>query len=133
VKLQSPIEIRTKIGNIKYLDKLRKKAKEFRNQPTLAEKTLWYEILTNKKTGYKFTRQKPIGQFVVDFYCSKLLLVIELDGGYHEVRIYHDKERDLYLKRWGIKTLRIINEELNDIGLLKQKITTEINKRKVEL
>lgn len=70
--------------NIKYLSyntKLKARARELRKNQTAAEKKLWNYYLKNHK--YKFTRQKPINNYIVDFYCSKLKLVIEVDGETH--------------------------------------------------
>jgi len=65
--------------------------------------------------GFKFRRQQPIGPYVVDFYCYKKKLVIELDGSGHlEVeKIKIDKERDDFLESRGIKVLRFWNSDLN--------------------
>jgi very-short-patch-repair endonuclease len=56
-----------------------KYAQKMRKAPTQAEKYMWEKLLRYKPLGYKFTRQKPIGPFIADFYCAKLLLIIELD------------------------------------------------------
>ena len=55
--------------------------------------------------GYQFMRQKPIGNYIVDFYCSKLFLVIEIDGITHNDKQEYDKNRDVYLKRIGLEIL----------------------------
>lgn len=62
--------------------------------------------------GYKFTRQKPIGRFVVDFYCSKLSLVVEIDDSSHDSKLERDKLRDKYLKQCGLTTIRYINSDV---------------------
>lgn len=51
-----------------------------RRNPTPAEQKLWEDVLKHRPLGYKFTRQKPLDFFIVDFYCAKLRLAIELDG-----------------------------------------------------
>lgn len=119
MKYLAPEEVRTKRGNLKYLDELRQLARNNRNNPTEAEKTMW-NILRNKKLGFLFLRQKPMGKFILDFYCSKLMLAIEVDGDSHDNKKYLDKQRDLYLEQRGIKTIRFTNEEiLNDIEKVK--------------
>jgi len=64
-----------------YNKNLGSRARNMRNEMTAAEKKLWYEYL--RQTEYRWLRQKPIGNFIVDFYCSALKLVIEVDGATH--------------------------------------------------
>jgi very-short-patch-repair endonuclease len=82
-------------------------AKELRKHPTKAEKCLW-ERLQLKHLGVVFYRQKPIGEYIVDFYCAKAYLVIEVDGGHHfkELGKINDKLRDEYLNSLGLRVLR---------------------------
>ena len=75
MKYIAPTEARTKLGNLKYLDALRELSRKNRKNPTKSEKIFW-KLLSYQKIGFKFLRQKPIGKFIVDFYCSKLKLVI---------------------------------------------------------
>jgi very-short-patch-repair endonuclease len=58
--------------------------------------------------GYQFYRQKPLGKYIVDFYCPQAKLVIEVDGGQHYsgTKLEKDKERDQYLQKQGLKVLR---------------------------
>jgi very-short-patch-repair endonuclease len=56
--------------------------------------------------GYQFMRQKPIGDYVVDFYCSRLRLVIEIDGDSHHGRFSRDNERQEFLESMGLTVLR---------------------------
>ena len=102
----------TQKGNLRYLEKLRWAAKINRNKMTKSESKIWYEFLKNRPMNYKFTRQKPIFRFVLDFYCSELLLAIEVDGDSHDFRASQDFERDKYLARMNIKTLRFRNEDV---------------------
>jgi len=89
------------------------KAEELRNQMTSAEELLWKHIHINE-WKLKFRRQHPIWNYVVDFYCHGLKLVIELDGGIHEVEEVkrYDLERESQLKKMGLTVLRFKNEEL---------------------
>ncbi|MFZ2152890.1 MAG: endonuclease domain-containing protein [Microgenomates group bacterium] len=96
---------------MKYLEELRCLSRNNRKNPTQAEKIFW-KLLSYQKTNYKFTRQKPIGKFILDFYCSKLLLCIEVDGDSHDNKKYSDHFRDLYLVQRGIKTIRYKNEQV---------------------
>ena len=86
---------------IYYNPKLRKKASELRKNATFTERYLWKFLRSKQMMGYQFMRQKPIGNYIVDFYCSKLFLVIEIDGITHNDKQEYDKNRDVYLKRIG--------------------------------
>ncbi len=92
---------------------LKLKAKDLRKNMTLAEKKLWYEFLKNLPEN--FLRQKPIGNYIVDFYCSKKQLVIELDGESHFVEkiVFSDKERTEFLtQKCGLKVIRFLNDDV---------------------
>ncbi len=86
-------------------------ARANRKDPTLWEQVM-RNILKTKPCWYKFTRQKPLWPYIADFYCSKLLLVIEVDGLCHEDKINYDHTRDNYLGKMCIKTIRYENEFL---------------------
>jgi len=89
------------------------KAEELRNRMTPAEEILWNSIHINE-WKLKFRRQHPIANWVVDFYCHPIKLVIELDGGIHDVDEVkrNDEERENSLKRLGLTILRFKNEEV---------------------
>ena len=111
---------RTQRGNVRYLDELRTLSRTNRNNPTEAEYIMWRYL---RKTKYKFVRQKPILRFILDFYCSKLLLNIEVDGGSHSTKQSYDLERDKYLQNLNIKTIRFTNEEvLNDFNIVLERL-----------
>ena len=101
------------------------KAKELRKTLTPAERRLW-EVLQNRKLdGYKFRRQHPIYKYIADFYCHELSLVIELDGGVHDglEQKEHDLNRDQVIQEFGIRILRIKNEEvMSEMGDVIRKI-----------
>lgn len=98
-------------------------AKKNRHQPTLAEDIIWQEILRFRKTGYKFTRQKPIDRFILDFYCSELNLAVEIDGESHIMKKGTDELRDRFLYQIGIETLRFSNDEvIKQLNIVKDKI-----------
>ena len=78
---------------IHYNSKLKQLSRNLRNQSTLAEVLLWAQLNKKQQSGYKFNRQKPIGNYIVDFYCSELNLVIEIDGESHYNKEVHDKKR----------------------------------------
>ena len=78
---------------MKYIDELTRLARKNRKKMTQGEVLVW-ELLNKRKMGFKFLKQKPIGRFIIDFYCSKLLLAVEVDGGYHDLRQNYDNGRD---------------------------------------
>jgi len=115
--------INSKRGCVGYLPQLTWASKKNRNTPTETEKKIWNEVLKKRQTGFIFLRQKPIFRFVIDFYCSKLRLAIEIDGGYHIKKKDYDEERDKFLKQIGIETIRFSSEEVvNNIDKVKNEI-----------
>ncbi len=90
-------------------------AKELRNNSTKQEKTLW-KYLNKSQLGYKFRRQQPIGNYIVDFFCPTLKLIIELDGGQHNEKhnIEYDKKRTEFLNKLGYRVLRIWNNDIDN-------------------
>ncbi len=99
-------------------------AEQLRAKMTTAEEILWNAIKIND-WHLKFRRQHPVAVYIADFYCHKIKLIIELDGGYHEnkeVKIY-DEARENDLKDFGITVLRFKNEEVfNNLDLVLNKI-----------
>ncbi|MFH2141903.1 MAG: DUF559 domain-containing protein [Bacteroidota bacterium] len=90
------------------------KAAELRANETGAERKLWQYLKGNKFEGYKFRRQHPIDIFIVDFYCHKARLVIEIDGGIHKLAEVkeHDEGREFELKELGLSIMRFTNTEV---------------------
>jgi len=88
------------------------KRRLLRSKMTYCEKIVWLH-LRKKQLGYRFLRQYSVDQFVIDFYCPKLKLAVELDGDVHEVleQKEYDIKRQKYLEEFGIKFIRIKNEE----------------------
>ena len=69
-----------------YTKALQPFARENRNTPTKAENHLWYQLLNYRKMlGYKFLRQRPVDQYIADFMCKDLWLIIEVDGSIHDL------------------------------------------------
>ena len=89
-------------------------ARNLRNRATKEEKKLWYDFL--RTYPVKFQRQKAIGNYIVDFYCSKAELAIELDGSQHdeEQARKNDGQRDYLLAQEGILTIRVPNSHIWD-------------------
>jgi len=95
--------------------------RHLRNNSTFSEKLLWKEI-RNNQLGIKFRRQFGVGNYVVDFYCPKLKLAIEIDGATHETKteIKNDIEKQEFLESLGIKVRRYTNTDVleNSEGVL---------------
>ncbi len=85
-----------------------------RKNATKEENHLWYDYLRNYPI--KFHRQRIIGNFIVDFYCPKAMLVVELDGSQHfEIEtLEYDEERTKYINTLGYMVLRLSNLDLRD-------------------
>lgn len=92
---------------------IHKQAKELRGRETKAEKILW-SFLSNRKLNVKFRRQHPISQFIVDFYCHELKLIIEADGEIHlrKEQQEYDEMRDEHLKNFGLHLIRFNNSQI---------------------
>ena len=93
---------------------LKKYSRRLRKEMTESEKLLWSRIRGKQLKGLQIYRQKPIGPFVVDFYCPKAKLVIELDGGQHYTEHVQakDQARDDYMLTQGLRTLRFSDKEV---------------------
>ncbi|MCJ7496888.1 MAG: endonuclease domain-containing protein [candidate division Zixibacteria bacterium] len=86
--------------------------KTLRKNSTKAERMLWKNLRTKQMEGFKFRRQEPIGNYVVDFVCFEKRIVIEVDGGQHVREVIKDKQREKWLKKQGFKILRFWNNEV---------------------
>lgn len=91
-----------------YNKNLKEFSRDLRNNSTFGEVLLWQKLKAGQIRGYKFNRQKPLGRYIVDFYCKKLNLVIEVDGGYHYQgdQPIRDQQRQAVLETLGLKFLR---------------------------
>jgi len=87
------------------------RAKELRRDMTPAEKILWQELRANK-LGVHFRRQQVIAGFIVDFYCHKAELVVEVDGDVHDLQQEEDARREKVLRELGLRIVRFGNEEV---------------------
>ena len=101
------------LGFIPYNKNLTTHARENRKNPTQAEIAIWNKILRMRQfAAYKFLRQKSIANFIVDFYCSALCLVIEIDGDSHGKMIGYDSQRTRILNSHGLAVLRYSNDDV---------------------
>ncbi|MDR0866113.1 MAG: endonuclease domain-containing protein [Candidatus Symbiothrix sp.] len=89
-------------------------AKSNRENPTDAESYLWNYLSKSNQNGFRFRRQHPVKYFIADFYCHRAKLIIEVDGGYHDIpeQYQYDRNRDYELEELGIKVLHFTNEQI---------------------
>ncbi len=100
------IEVKT------YTREMIPRARSMRTNMPEPERIMWYRCLS--QLPYRFRRQRPFGPYIVDFYCAKLKLVIELDGDSHTTpeAVAYDKKRTVFLETLGLKVLRFYNHEI---------------------
>ena len=98
---------------------LRERAKSMRSTQTPAEHRLWQILRGKRLAGFKFKRQLPIDQYIVDFVCLRQRLILEADGGQHSAN-RRDRSRDSYLEAQGFRILRFWNDDIfnNEEGVL---------------
>ena len=114
-----------KVSRIKSKDR----RQELRKRSTRAENILWGHLKGLREFGCVFRRQHSIGWYIADFYCPRLKLVIELDGGVHERpdQKKYDNERDEFMKSQGLEVHRFKNEEIeNDVHRVMHEITKKL-------
>ena len=89
-------------------------AYDLRKSMTEAEELLWKKLRNRQVKGYRFRRQHPVGEFVVDFFCYEAKVIIELDGEIHNdpYQMERDKERTKILESLGLKEIRFRNDEV---------------------
>lgn len=113
-----------------YNQNLKAFSRKLRNHSTPGEILLWKKLRAGGMKGYTFNRQKPLGNYIVDFYCKPLHLVIEVDGGYHfnAAQQVKDKERQSVLEDMGLHFLRLEDAQVQeDMDVVLQKIEAYIN------
>lgn len=99
--------------HLPYNPRLKDYSRNMRGYGEKAEAILW-KCLKSKQTGYTFNRQKPILNYIADFYCKELGLVVEIDGASHfsgEAQL-KDEERDRQMKAIGLEILRVIDSDV---------------------
>ncbi len=92
--------------------KVIQRARELRVQQTHAEQLLWAALRRHNLGGLKFRRQHPVGPYFADFACVSHRLIIEVDGGYHDVVAIHDLQRQRSLEDDGWTVLRFSNDDV---------------------
>ena len=107
------------MAHIPYNKNLKRFSRNLRNDSTLSEVLLWRELRAGKMKGYKFNRQKPLLNYIVDFYCRRLNLVIEIDGASHNDRLEEDQKRQKELEAHGLSFLRFddleVKKDMNNV------------------
>ena len=95
---------------------LKAKRRALRNHMTEHEIILWSRIQNRQLGGFKFRRQYSVGPYVLDFYCARRKLAIEIDGGGHfeEEQIVYDKKRQAFIEQFGIRFLRFTNLDIRN-------------------
>jgi len=97
---------------IPFKPELKEKARELRSNSTLSEVLLWNKIKRKQIKGYQFLRQKPMNNYIVDFFCYRLMLAIEIDGDSHIDNENADLKRQEMLESLGINFLRFSDNEV---------------------
>ncbi len=107
---------------IPYNPELKERARQLRKNSTLAEVLLWNQIKNRRIKGYQFLRQKPLDNYIVDFFCYELMLAIEIDGDSHHYKVERDQVRQKRLESLGIKFIRFTDWDIkkNMEGVLQQ-------------
>ncbi|SEH05249.1 endonuclease domain-containing protein [Candidatus Venteria ishoeyi] len=99
-------------------------ARNLRNNPTSAERLLWQHLRKRQMLNFKFRRQEPLGDYIVDFICIEAKLIIELDGGQHAEQQAYDIKRTHYLENLGYQVIRFWNYQVfQNIESVKVEIT----------
>jgi very-short-patch-repair endonuclease len=97
-----------------YNKDLKEFSRKLRNNSTLGEILLWQKLRAGSIMNYTFNRQKPLGRYIVDFYCKPLKLVIEIDGSYHfeDEQKIKDKLRQQILEKMDLSFLRFSEQQI---------------------
>jgi very-short-patch-repair endonuclease len=93
--------------NLPFNPALRQRARDLRNNMTFSEVLLWKELYRKKFMGLNFDRQKIIGNYIVDFYCPDIGMVIEIDGSSHDHKEKYDLKRHKYIESLGLLVIHI--------------------------
>lgn len=99
---------------LKYNQRLKTLSRNLRSDLTDSERKLWSRLRRKQILGVPFYRQKPIGEYIVDFYAPKAKLVVEVDGSQHleDEQMQRDKRRDEYLREQGLEVLRFYSNDI---------------------
>ena len=107
-----PLPLRERAGVRGMADHASGRARALRRTQTTAESVLWRHLRNRQLNGRKWRRQQPIDQYVVDFFCAELRLVVEVDGDVHAFTERRDAAREAYLKGQGLQVARFTNDDV---------------------
>ena len=108
------------------------RARELRQRQTEAEKFVWRRLRHRRFAGFKFRRQVPLGNYILDFVCYESRLVLELDGGQHNesAQRAYDQQRDEWIRSQGFAVLRFWNHEVfTEWSIIEEVIWRELKAR----
>lgn len=113
-EVSSKQNMNTKLPYIPYNTALKERARELRNNLTAAERKLWFDFL--RSHPLRWLRQKPLGNYIVDFYCSEKQVVIEVDGDSHfsDDAQEYDAQRTAFLNSYGLRVIRFTNSDVHE-------------------
>ena len=104
------------------------RARSLRKTHTVSEALLWSVLRARQLCGLKFRRQHPIQPWIVDFACPQQMLVVEIDGGYHDNVVENDLKRQKHLESMGWKVIRFSDKDVEeDAEAVARAIATELN------
>ena len=122
------MSVKNVIPGQKVTKEKQERARELRRNMTPAEKLLWQEVRA-KKLGVRFRRQQIIQGFIVDFYCHKAALVVEVDGDVHDLQKEEDARREKVLSELGLRVVRFGNDEaVRNVSVVVGKIRELVSK-----
>ena len=105
--------------NLPFNPKLKARARALRKAGNLPEVLFWQQVKNKQFKEYDFDRQKIIGNYIVDFYCTNCNVVIEIDGSSHDDKVEYDERRDAYLESLGLTVIHIgveaVMERMNEV------------------
>ena len=117
---------------IPYKSYLKKLARQLRNNSTKSEIILWKQLKGKRMRGYDFHRQKPIDQYILDFFCHELMLGIEVDGYSHQLEDIQKKDaiKEKRLKELGIYVMRFTDDQvMKDLGNILREIDDFVDRK----
>ncbi len=105
-------QMKSKLYCVPSSPRIKHQAKNLRKEMTPAEQKLWQHLRNRRLFELKFRRQHPVGRFILDFYCHEYLLIVEVDGGIHELQTERDQLWTKWLQQQGYKVMRFKNEDV---------------------
>jgi len=116
-----------KFNELPYNQELKQRARELRKAGNLSEVLLWLQIKNKQLFGLDFDRQKIVGNYIVDFFCAGIGVVIEVDGVSHDYKSEYDKVRNEYLKGLGLRIIRLFDSDIkNNLNGIMEYLKTEL-------